>query len=199
MHNPGEHDIETFSGAFVDTRLPQQETIDLKDVAHGLALTCRFGGQCANFYSVAEHAVLCARYARDEGWDLPEQLACLHHDDAEAFLGDIPRPMKSLLGAGYRRMTDKMDAAIIQALGLPFGVEALHSPEVKEADNWALLQEARELLPSKGEGWGGQACNWGLDMEAHKTAPTDWAFGLTWRAAEGLWLRTHRDLMKDLA
>lgn len=197
MHTPGAHEIETFTGLFVDTRKPKAETVCLEDIAHGLANTCRFGGQCAHYYSVAEHAVYCALYAKNHGWTTREQLACLHHDDAEAYLGDIPRPMKSLLGQAYKSMTDRMDAAVITALKLPFGVEELHGPEVREADNFLLMSEARALLPSQGRGWGGQACNWELDMEVKSDTPDDWTFSLRPHAAEALYLHTHRSLMKS--
>lgn len=196
MEAPTEHQIETFTGVYVDTARPQAKTIYLQDIAHGLARTCRFGGQCSDFYSVAEHAVLCAWYADGRG-ALNEQLACLHHDDAEAYLGDVPRPMKKLLGGAYRVMTDRMDIAVCAALALPFGVNALHGPLVREADNWALLREAEVLLPSRGLGWSNQAANWDVQtVEKGPEAPSSWAFGLKPIAAEALYLRTHRELME---
>ena len=59
MHTPTKHEVETFSGLYVDTKSPKPETIRLEDVAHALANTCRYGGHCLRFYSVAEHAVFC--------------------------------------------------------------------------------------------------------------------------------------------
>lgn len=199
MHQPGEFEIETYTGRFVDTSNPLPETITLEDVAHALANTCRYGGHSREFYSVAEHASLCARYA-ERTWDDPViALACLHHDDAEAYLGDIPRPLKSQLGELYKRLTWKMDHAI--ALGIPLDpavISELRSPEIHEADNWALMVEARELLSSRGEGWGGQACNWGVDIEVKGEPPYGWAFGLRPHAAKGLWLADHQRLVRDI-
>lgn len=200
VYTPKNTEIETFSGRFVDITDPDPATIALEDIAHGIALTCRFSGQCFNFYSVAEHAVLAARYAKHEGWNVVTQLACLHHDDAEGYLTDLPRPIKEYIGSDrYKELTALVDEALVVSLQLPFGADAFHSEQVREADNFALMAEARELLPSQGRGWGGQAVNWDLELET-KDGPDlhDWAFSLNPRAAEALWLRTHRDLMKEL-
>jgi hypothetical protein len=64
MHAPSQHEVETFSGLFVDTNNPDPSTILLKDIAHALSNTCRFGGHCDGFYSVAEHSVFCSMRGR---------------------------------------------------------------------------------------------------------------------------------------
>lgn len=163
---PSQHEIETYTGRYVDIAQPPAEAITLQDIATALSRVCRFGGHTRRHYSVAEHAVLCSRYAERRGWTPAEQLACLHHDDAEAYLGDIPRPYKKLLGPSYGRLTAMMDAAIVEALQLPFGVEALHHYHVKEADRWALMVEAHSFLQSRGEGWADQIQAWDLDITA---------------------------------
>lgn len=167
-HIPKDSEIETRSGMFIDVSEPDPRTVRLRDLACSSSRVCRFGGHTSRFYSVAEHAVLCSRYAEFQGWDVRTQLACLHHDAAEAYLGDIVRPLKPLLGPPYRELTELMDVAIIKALKLPFSVEALHSAQVKEADNWALMNEARYFLPSRGEEWHNQTHNWELDLEVKK-------------------------------
>ena len=193
---PGEHDIETFTGRYISTRQPRARQVCIEDIAHGLANTCRFGGQCSHFYSVAEHAAYCAQLARRRGYDRKTQLACLHHDDAEAYLGDIPRPMKGLLGERYKRLTRRMDDAIIEALRLPFVRADLHGEHVKEVDNALLMWEARILLPSQGRGWSGQSHNWDIETDAGRdAAPLHWEFGLRQHAAEALYLSAHRELM----
>lgn len=199
VHVPGEHEIETSTGLFIDTFEPRPECVRLEDIAHALANTCRYGGHSARFYSVAEHAVLASKYAEFKGWDTYVQQMVLHHDDAEAYLGDIPRPLKPLLGPAYKRLTGKFDEAIGLALGLPHGVEMLHGPEVREADNWSLMAEANELLPSKGKGWGGQAVNWELNLETNESddvldLKTFWPFGLRPHAAKALFLSRHWEL-----
>jgi hypothetical protein len=190
------HEIETFGGRFVDTSNPSVETIALEDIAHALANICRYGGHCATFYSVAEHAVFVSKRLERKGHPRDIQIAGLHHDDAEAYLGDIPRPIKPLLGNAYKRMTADMDEAIGAALNIePSG---FHDPLVKDADNWALFVEAKYLLPSGGKHWwnGEQgADSWGLPPQPTRIVTPDyWRGGLTPAEAERLFLRRHAEL-----
>jgi hypothetical protein len=198
MHTPAQHEVETFSGKFVDTKNPNPDTIYLKDIAHALANTCRYGGHCLRFYSVAEHSVFVSRRLERRGYSRETQLAGLHHDDAEAYLGDIPRPMKSLLGASYQRLTARMDEAIIVGLGLPQNAAAFHLPEVKDADNWSLFVEARFLLPSQGKHWfeGEQgSATWDLDNQPKRiVVPDYWMGGLAPYSARQLYLNRHKEL-----
>jgi hypothetical protein len=84
-HAPGHHEIELYSGRYLDLVDPDPGVIGLDDVAHGLAFTCRYSGQCGDYYSIAQHSVMCSRYLEVNGRPLLEQLAALHHDDSEAF------------------------------------------------------------------------------------------------------------------
>lgn len=193
-HVPGPHEIETFTGKYVDLSDPKPESIDLESVAHGLANTCRYNGQ-VRFYSVAEHAVMVSRRLERKGFPSWVQMAGLHHDDAEAFLGDVTRPLKSLFQPRYEELTAAMDDAIVQSLSLSTGRWALGIPCVKDADNWSLLVEAWNLLPSQGINWSGSAVEWSVDMEAGREEDTDlWLGGLSPEAARILWLNRHFDL-----
>lgn len=198
-HVPSSHEVETFSGQFVDTKRPQADTIVIEDIAHALAATCRYGGHCRSFYSVAEHSVFCSLRVERKGYGRDLQIAALHHDDAEAYLSDIPRPMKSLLGAAYARLTERMDAAIVEALELTGIQNDFHHPAVKDADNWALFVEARHLLPSQGRHWfnGDQgAATWGLDRQPNRiVVPDYWQGGLEPRYAKALYLARHTQLI----
>ena len=188
--------VETYTGEFVNTRAPKPETIHLEDIAHALAQTCRYGGHCTRFYSVAEHAVLVSRRLEELGASNRRQRAGLHHDDAEAYLGDIPRPMKPLLGSAYKTLTARMDQAIVDSLRLGLSVGSFHAPEVKEADNWALFVEARILLPSKGVNWNANLLQkWGVDPESeHISTPNYWRSGLSPQRAKEEFLARHNEL-----
>src|SRR5690606_28894528 len=84
--------IRTHSGNYIDVLNPNPDLIDINDIAHSLSMQCRFGGHTKVFYSVAQHSVECAKRVSPEF-----QLAALLHDASEAFLLDIPSPIKHRL------------------------------------------------------------------------------------------------------
>ncbi len=198
-HLPTAHEVETFSGRYVDTARPKPDTIHLPDIAHALANTCRYGGHCDPFYSVAEHAVFVSKRLERKGYPRWMQLAGLHHDDAEAYLGDIPRPLKLHLGAHYQRLSDRMDTAIVDGLKLwDSGVRTptFHFSEIKDADNWSLFVEARHLLPSKGINWTGSSLEeWGIDPGTTRIVTPDyWLGGLSPGRAKAAFITRHHEL-----
>lgn len=130
--------IQTMSGKSFHPFNPSKEEIVIEDIAHGLSNTCRFGGQCSHFYSVAQHCCLMAelvpRYARF--W-------ALMHDAAEAYIGDMPTPIKEGLPE-FKQMEDKILDLIIEEFNIPITTHT-HSL-VKKADRWLCAMEARKLM-----------------------------------------------------
>ena len=128
--------IVTYTGRKFYALDPNPADIDIRDIAHGLAMTCRFGGQTQQFYSVAEHSVIVAR-------NCPENLrmAGLLHDAAEAYIGDIPKPFKAEI-SNYREIEDN----ILRVIYRKFGVNEVTTP-VKHVDDYALHSEAAMLIP----------------------------------------------------
>lgn len=176
--------VETFTGLYLDLEDPHPSDIRLSDVAHGLAHTCRFGGQASRFYSVAQHAALVAARLVALGQSKDVALAGLHHDDPEAYLGDITRPLKTL-APEFRQIETRLWVSIAEALELP-GLD-ITSDAVKEADNWALAHEAYYLLPSRGRPWATHG----------RFAPGEdpgWSGTLSPESAELLWLEVHHAL-----
>src|ERR1035437_8999101 len=49
--------IQTYSGRRFCPLSPNPDAIVLQDIAHSLAMQCRFNGHCKKFYSVAQHSV----------------------------------------------------------------------------------------------------------------------------------------------
>lgn len=142
------HRIETYTGRFYDYDDPQPEQIAIEDIAHSLSQVSRFGGHTATFYSVAEHCVLVSRLL-ETGSARRYQLPGLLHDAHEAYLGDLPTPLKSALGDEWTTLAFAADTAI----GLAFEVDPydFNAGPVKWADAVALRLEAHKLKFSRGE------------------------------------------------
>jgi len=93
----------TYTGRKVYLSTIGKSDLCLADIAHALSLTCRFGGHCRSFYSVAQHSVLCSVYA--DQFDINPRVA-LMHDGAEAYLPDVLTPHKQM----FPRLTSVIGA-----------------------------------------------------------------------------------------
>lgn len=124
---------------------PTAADIDIEDIAHALSMLCRFGGHSRCFYSVAQHCVLCATIGL-EGFNapLPVLQQLLLHDAAEAYVGDVVRPLNVQL-ADFARVENRVWRAITQR----FGVSTALDPLVKHINNIALLTERNALIDPK--------------------------------------------------
>jgi hypothetical protein len=145
---------------------PRADEVHIDDIAQALSNVCRFGGRCSEYYSVAQHSVWVARYV-ERSWPVLPHVALLAmhallHDTAEAYLGDVVRPLKPamvvqrVLGDGknsplvFRQeefcvTEQRVLLAIYEHLRMPFPSVADES-KVKHADNVALATEARDLM-----------------------------------------------------
>jgi hypothetical protein len=146
--------IQTFTGRAFHYEDPQPEDVHIEDIAQALSKQCRFAGHTTRFYSVAEHSVLLARYVSQ-----PVKLWALLHDASEAYLVDVPRPVKPYL-EGYDRFERVVMYRIRERFDL-FGLNnqfdvawAGHMPaEVKAADIRICVDEkAQNMAP--GPMWG---------------------------------------------
>lgn len=180
--------IELRSGAFLNFHDPDPTVITLDDVATGLSHICRYTGQCSTFYSVAEHAVIVSRRLELLGFGRDIQWSGLHHDDAEAFVGDVNRPLKEMLPE-YSAIEKRVWHAVNEALGL--GLKDPQDGAVKDADNWALSAEAYYLLPSRGASW----FSVGLYEPGRDSFP-EW-IGMSPEEAKQGWLDRHDELKED--
>ncbi len=84
------------------------------------------------------------------------RMAALMHDGTEAYLVDLPSPVKrhQALREPYKEMEGKMKLAIDKALGLE-EITPLEELLITWADLFALQIEAANLMPSRGRGWAG--------------------------------------------
>ncbi|HAT4981728.1 TPA: HD family hydrolase [Serratia marcescens] len=135
--------ITTFTGRHLDYVAPAVESICIEDIAQALSHECRFAGHLPNFYSVAQHSVLCSQIVAPEF-----ALEALMHDATEAYCKDIPAPLKRML-PDYQRIEDQFDAVIRQRFGLPLQMDIA----VKYADLVMLATERRDLDIDDGQVW----------------------------------------------
>jgi hypothetical protein len=134
--------MQTNSGGRFYPMGPLPSEIDPSDIAHALSLLCRYGGHVDRFYSVAEHCVLMSLAVAPEN-----ALAALLHDATEAYVVDVPRPVKQYLSE-YKVIEDRVWAAIATRFDLPLELPA----EVHQADNRILINEHRTLMANS-ERW----------------------------------------------
>jgi 5'-deoxynucleotidase YfbR-like HD superfamily hydrolase len=135
--------IQTLSGKHIDFQNIHPDDIVIEDIATALSNCCRFAGHLPEFYSVAQHSVLTSLLVAPEF-----ALEALLHDAQEAYVCDIPSPLKRLL-PDYRQIENYVESVIRRKFGLP---EAMSLP-VKYADLIMLETERHELDIHDGTTW----------------------------------------------
>jgi 5'-deoxynucleotidase YfbR-like HD superfamily hydrolase len=128
--------IQSRSGRYINFVDPDQSAFCIHDIAHALSHTCRFGGHTRDFYSVAQHSVLVSYLVPEN-----DQFAALMHDAAEAYVGDVPSPLKQLLPE-YKVIEKRIEACLFERFGLYDGMPV----SVKKADLIMLATEQRDLM-----------------------------------------------------
>jgi uncharacterized protein len=122
--------IRTFSGIYINPTNPKPELITIEDIAHSLSMQPRFGGHLPVWYSVAQHCVGVAQHCKKD------KLQALLHDASEAYLMDIPSPIKCQI-SNYK----EIECKLMECIALKFGFNWPLSDEVKEADRKMLEWE----------------------------------------------------------
>ncbi len=165
---------------FIDD--PRAIDVQFADIAPSLAKLCRYTGHTGDsrknyeeFYSVAQHSVLVSE-------QVPPEMAMvgLLHDATEAYIGDISKPLKLVIGPKIVEIEDRIWAAVAERFGLPREIPA----EVKEADLRMFVTERRDILCES-------TAEWGVVPEPYdfQIIPVDW------RTAEDMFRARYRDLL----
>lgn len=115
--------------------------IDFRDIAHHLSMICRFGGACSYHYSVALHSLFVTELGKLNGCSKQLQLKLLLHDSAEAYMGDIVRPIKSQYS-----VFAALETEINKAISDKFSIDLTMDATCKKFDNLALAFESERLL-----------------------------------------------------
>jgi uncharacterized protein len=132
------NNITTYTGRSLDplSRGIKSSDIDIVDIATALSRVPRFNGHTKEFFSVAQHSCMVADRLRPG-----LKLAGLLHDAAEAYLLDIPSPIKQHLPL-YYVAEDKLLRIILKRYGLEFPLSA----DVHRVDQEQLEFEIKELM-----------------------------------------------------
>lgn len=144
--------MQTVTGRRFYPLAPRAEDVDIYDIAHGLAMCCRYAGHTRRFYSVAEH---CVHVSREVERALTERsihrprvanltvlrwsLLGLLHDSSEAYIGDMIRPLKHQPEmAEFRRAEAAIEVAVLRAFVTWF--------EPPGSDAWRLIKEIDDRI-----------------------------------------------------
>lgn len=135
--------IQTYTGRQFWPLDPRPDDIDILDIAHALAMKCRFTGHTLNFYSVAQHSVIMAR-------NCPPALRlwALLHDAGEAYLPDVARPVKRRL-PGFQSLENRILRCIAKRFDLPWPMP----DEIGVYDLRALATERQDLMATPPRPW----------------------------------------------
>jgi uncharacterized protein len=190
--------IRRASGGYFDLANPRPEDVNIEDIATGLSNICRYNGQLPDgkWYSVAEHCVLCYDYCSSavqhysKPWLLKDVLL---HDAAEAYCGDVSKPLKNLLLESsdvYERIENSITNAIKLALNLPFPG---FKEQVKYCDRVLLFTEKKQIF-GRSDNWTDEEqfiCPDWLKLKFLSPIEARYEFMKRWQYANN-WLRDER-------
>lgn len=134
--------ITTATGKHFYFDNPDPDQIEIADIAYALSHTNRWGGHCYPAFNVAHHSILVSEALMRNGASQMVQLQGLLHDAAEAYLGDIPTPIKSRLPEYMA-----MELLITQQIFEKFGAVLPMDPQVHLHDVEVRRWEYRDLMP----------------------------------------------------
>lgn len=175
--------IQTYTGRMVWPLAPHADDIAIEDIAHALALKCRYGGHSREFFSVAQHSVMVSHMVPecDAIWGLL-------HDAGEAYLPDVVRPIK---GACYVRCGESFlafseaEEDILIAVANKFELIYPMPSTVLGADLCCLERERRQLMGEPPEPW--ETEKW---WDGHTGPIACWS----WQEAEKRFLERWKEL-----
>ena len=133
--------LTSWSGVDIDITSPQTSDIHIKDIAHSLSMICRYNGTTRYHYSVAQHCVAVANVAQKMGCPPEQVLYALLHDATEAYICDIPRPLKTLL-SDYNKIEQTLNRVIMDK----FGISGVDTTTVDIIDYNIVYDEVLDVL-----------------------------------------------------
>lgn len=185
--------IQVYLGGVFDPLDPDPELVQLEEIAHSLATSTRYTGHAVKPYFIAEHVVRASRLVEKEhGAGIA--MWVLHHDDPEAYIGDLASPLKRdpAFGQRFRGAEDRiMRYAICPAFNLPWP----EPPEVHAVDTLMLKWEVRDIMPKPTPEARALWEPWLVDLPP---APRERIEPWGWRQAKARYLAQHAKLERQL-
>lgn len=136
--------IRVNSGGYLDFNNPKPEQFTFADITRGLCREHRFCGQTTMPFTVAMHLLNCLDVAKRDGVDIDTMKAVLMHDASEAFLRDIPKPLKVLL-PDYQYIEERISSVIYEKYGINMTDPAILK-YVRDVDHEMLINEKKALF-----------------------------------------------------
>ena len=154
--------IRTVSAKKFYPMAPHLNQYDIADIAHATAHVNRYNGHMDHAYSVGQHSVLVAEqvlkmidadaeFMREAGLEFASDewmmaraaigLQALLHDATEAYMPDMPSPIKLCL-PDFMEMEEKIKVSIMQAFDLP----EEFAPIIEEVDKGIRGSEIKWLF-----------------------------------------------------
>lgn len=161
--------------------------IEPEAIAHSLSYLCRYNGHTRRFYTVLEHTLLVCEYVeRQPDHTVRDALTALHHEDAEAIIGDMARPVK-------QKQPDfrALDSSITLGMAARFGFEYPFPDWLKDVDARIIRDERDAVMNSSANEWG---TDWLVPLGIRFKPWLSWFPRIGCRA----WLRKHRQLTSML-
>lgn len=131
--------ITTFTKKYVNVFNPKPEMFCIEDIAHALSKEQRFGNQLRENYSVAQHCIICSEMANAE-----DKLTALLHDASEAYIRDLPKPIKIKVPQ-YEQIEDNL----MKCLSVKFGFQYPLPQTIHDIDSFMLEKEWNSLMMEK--------------------------------------------------
>jgi hypothetical protein len=148
--------IQTVSGRQFWPLAPKPGDVDIGDIAHALAMKCRYSGHTQKFYSVAEHCVHVSNALLRDGWNPTTALWGLLHDAPEYVLPDVARPVKPSM-PGFDAIEEGVNDVIIEHFAklIPsWNFSIIRCDIVKQYDTRILVDEKAAMMPHTPADWG---------------------------------------------
>lgn len=173
--------IHAYSGRPIHPLDLKVEDIYIKDIARALSMQCRYMGHANRFYSVAEHCCFVSDLCLAWG-DKRVALAGLMHDAAEAYIGDIVRPIKRI--PAIYKIIKPIEDDIARRIAERFDLIWPEHRMVEFWDNFVIGTEKAELKNELATGFEYYTQSWYPGGKIWPAIPWKWVLGWAPETAE---------------